>query len=60
MIMKLEDIIEMYGKNADYYDVNTGYIYKLPQMSEPDENGLCTVPVNNEDGDAIGVVRVKI
>jgi hypothetical protein len=58
--MKLEEIIKMYGTGADYYDMNTGYIYKLPQMSDPDENGLRTVPVNNEDGDTIGVVRVKI
>lgn len=29
--MKIEEIIKTYGKN-DYYDMNTGRIYKLSEM----------------------------
>ena len=57
--MKLEQIIRQYGKTADYYDMNTGYTYHIPQMSEPDENGDQTIPVS-EDGKLIGTCKVNL
>lgn len=56
--MKLEDIIRQYGKNADYYDMYSGYTYHLPQMSEPDANGNQKVPIS-ENGTLIGTCTVN-
>ena len=56
--MKLEDIISMYGKYADYQDPHTGYIYHISQMGEPDENGNQVVPVS-ENGIVIKTVTVN-
>lgn len=57
--MRLEQICEMYGTKADYYDMNTGYTYHLTEMSEPDENGEQKVPVS-QNGTLIGTCRVKL
>ena len=51
--MKLEDVIKKYGTSADYLDIYTGRVYKLPQMSKPDKNGNRRCPVY-ENGIYIG------
>lgn len=57
--MKLESIVETYGKRADYYDMHTGYTYALTMISEPDENGDQKVPVY-ENGSLIGFATVNM
>lgn len=57
--MRLETIIDTYGKHADYYDMHTGYTYHLTEMSEPDKEGNQTVPVS-QNGLVIGVTTVNM
>lgn len=49
--MKLEDIAKSYGMN-DYYDMNTGRIYKLSEATDAGD-GKLSVPVE-ENGRIIG------
>ena len=55
--MKLEEIIKTYGRN-DYYDMNTGRIYKISQMEYHLFDNTTHVPVY-ENGDFIGIVKLK-
>lgn len=55
--MKLEEIIEMYGKN-DYMDMNTGKVYHLSKMEYHLYDNTTRVPVS-ENGYMIGEVKLK-
>ena len=56
--MDLEQIISMYGTNADYYEQSTGRIFHLSQMEYHLFDDTTHVPVS-EDGNYIGVVKLK-
>ena len=43
--MTIQEIIETYGKN-DYYDMNTGKIYKLSEMKYFKEDDITEIPVD--------------
>lgn len=55
--MDIKDIIKTYGKN-DYYDMNTGKIYHLSQMSYHLFDNTTRIPVS-EEGQIIGEVRLE-
>lgn len=56
--MKLEQIIEMYGR-SDYMDMNCpGRIYHLSKMEYHPNDGNTHVPVS-ENGEVIGIVKLK-
>jgi hypothetical protein len=56
--MTVEQIIEMYGKNTDYYDQVSGRIYHISQMEYHLFDNSTYVPVS-EFGEMIGIVKLK-
>lgn len=56
--MQLEQIIEMYGKNSDYYDQVSGRIFHISQMEYHLFDNTTRVPVS-ENGVIIGEVKLK-
>lgn len=56
--MTVEQIIEMYGKNTDYYDQVSGRIYHISQMEYHLFDNTTHVPVS-ENCEIIGIVKLK-
>lgn len=54
--MKIEEIIETYGKN-DYYEMSTGRIFKLSEMSYNPFLDITNIPVF-ENGEFIGFINL--
>lgn len=54
--MDIAEVINMYGTNSDYYDMNNGRIYHISEMTDDGEN--YNVPVS-EDNQTIGFVKVN-
>ena len=55
--MSIEEIVKKYGKN-DYFDMNTGIIYHLSNMSYHLYGNVTKIPCT-KDGEFIGNVEVK-
>lgn len=44
--MSIREIIDMYGKYADYYDFNTGAIYRISAMYYDRDRNKTIIPVS--------------
>ena len=57
--MDIYEYAKSINYNADYYDMNTGYIYKIQDYGLALKRGLPTpgIKVINNDGDVIGIAK---
>lgn len=55
--MDIKDIVKMYGK-VDYYEMQTGRIYHLSQMSYHLFDNTTRIPVS-ENGRIIGEIKLE-
>ena len=55
--MDIKSIINTYGVIADYYDMNSGRIYKFSMATYNPDTNKSSIPVSL-DGDIIGTVTI--
>lgn len=56
--MKVEDIIDVYGTSADYYDMVSGNTYKISEMAYDKQKNKTIIEVTRF-GESIGFVSLE-
>lgn len=56
--MKIEQIIDTYGTTADYYDMATGNIFKLSEMTYDKQKNKSIIEVIDYQGNQISFTAI--